>query len=89
MPHLKDTLVLLGVTATAVGDRFSTPYDQVLPGVEILATGVSNLVDGSGLVRDPTVRRLDAVAEGVLVALAPVAFSFCPMAVASVLYLLA
>lgn len=88
-PRLKDRLVLLGVTATAVGDRFSTPFDQILPGVEVLATGVANLVDGSGLVRDPTVRRLDAVAAVILVALALVAFSFCPMAVASVLYLLA
>lgn len=85
---VKDRLVLLGVTATGVGDRFSTPFDQILPGVEVLATGVSNLLDGSALIRDGTVRRVDAAA-GVLITVAGMAAAaFLPLAVASILFVL-
>jgi hypothetical protein len=29
---------MVGPTATGIGDRFSTPFDRVMPGVEIFAT---------------------------------------------------
>ncbi|MCM2472310.1 adenylate/guanylate cyclase domain-containing protein [Rhizobium sp. CG5] len=83
---LKNRLVLLGVTATGVGDRFSTPFDPILPGVEVLATGVSNLIDGSALVRDRTVRRIDA-ATAMLITLVGVAVvAFLPLAGASMVF---
>ena len=39
----KGRLVLLGGTATGLGDKFNTPFDSYLPGVEILATAIANL----------------------------------------------
>ena len=41
-----------GVTVTGGGDVFATPFDPVLPGVEVIATAISHLVTGDGLVRD-------------------------------------
>ena len=61
-PLLEGRLVVLGASATAVGDRFGTPFDRVLPGVEVLATGIANLLEGSGLIRDTAVRQADAAA---------------------------
>jgi adenylate cyclase len=63
---LAGRLAVLGVTATAVGDTFPTPFDPVTPGVEILANGIANLLDGTGLLRNGRVRRADAAAALVL-----------------------
>lgn len=84
--NLKDRVVLLGVTATGVGDRFTTPFDQILPGVEVLATGVSNLIDGSALVRDATVRRIDAATAMLLTLSGVAAVAFLPLATASMAF---
>jgi adenylate cyclase len=40
---LAGRLVLIGSTATGLGDEFNTPFDSALPGVEILATAIANL----------------------------------------------
>ncbi|TDQ78929.1 adenylate cyclase [Dongia mobilis] len=48
---LAGRIVLIGGTATALGDDFVTPFDPALPGVEILATAVANLMDDSFLRR--------------------------------------
>lgn len=40
---LAGRLVLLGGTATGLGDEFNTPFDSALRGVEILATAIANL----------------------------------------------
>ena len=61
-------VAVIGVTATAVGDTFPTPFDPVTPGVEILANGIANLLDGTGLVRDGRVRHVDAAAAVLLAA---------------------
>ncbi len=58
---LAGRVVVLGTTALGSGDRFATPFDADVPGVEVLATAVGNLVTGTGLVRDESVRRIDAV----------------------------
>jgi adenylate cyclase len=50
----------LGATAVGVGDTFATPFDRVVPGVEIFATGISNLLAGDGLVRTALIRSIDA-----------------------------
>jgi adenylate cyclase len=84
---LEGRLVLLGATATAIGDRFSTPFDPVLPGVEVLATGIANLLDGSGLVRTSEIRRIDAGVTLALVAGGIFAVSFLPLAAGSALFL--
>jgi len=85
---LAGRMVVLGVTATAVGDRFSTPFDPVMPGVEIQATAIANLLDGKPLVRDAQTRMLDSAAALVLTLLGMLAVILLPLAPASVFYLL-
>jgi adenylate cyclase len=63
---VRDRIVLIGATAVSTGDTFATPYDPVLPGVEVLATAVAHLTSGAGLIRDINTRWLDAVAATVL-----------------------
>ncbi|WP_436398840.1 CHASE2 domain-containing protein [Roseobacter sp. S98] len=57
---LQDRMVVLGYTASGVGDRFPTPFDDSTPGVEIIATAVSQLIGGPGLQRPENLRRWDA-----------------------------
>ena len=64
------SLVLIGATATGAGDAFATPYDARLPGVEVLATAIANLMDGTALRRDMTVRWVDIGATVALTAIA-------------------
>ena len=56
---LKGRIVVVGFTATAVGDRFATAFDEQTPGAEIIATAIAQLTGSSGLRRDPRVRRID------------------------------
>ena len=86
--RLKDRLVVLGVTATAVGDRFNTPFDPVMPGVEVQATGIANLMDGSSLVRSVDTRTLDGSAALIVTLLGILAVVFLPLAQASLFYIL-
>ena len=51
--HLKDKIILVGVTAKAVGDVRVTPLDSAHPGVEINATIVENLIHKHFLSRPP------------------------------------
>src|SRR5207248_1257767 len=53
-------VVILGATATGVGDKFATPFDSSVPGAEVLATAVSNLLAGDALVRTEAIRKIDA-----------------------------
>lgn len=57
---LSGKVVVLGYSASAMGDRFSTPFDDSTPGVEIIATAISQLTGGPTLRRDAQVRRWDA-----------------------------
>ncbi|AXI54312.1 adenylate/guanylate cyclase domain-containing protein [Sulfitobacter sp. JL08] len=57
--RLSGKMVVLGLTGTGLGDRFPTPFDGNTPGVELIATAISQLLGGPGLVRDDTVRRVD------------------------------
>ena len=91
---LRNRIVVLGATATAVGDTFNSPFDRVLPGVEVLATGIANLVDGPVLRRDGLIRRIDAgvtltlaLAGILLVGLLPLTLSMSSMGVLLVAWL--
>lgn len=84
---LRGRLAVLGVTATAVGDRFATPFDPVMPGVEIQATGIANLIDGSALLRTSTLRRTDVAAALTITLLGVAAIAFLPLAPAVFSYL--
>jgi len=59
---LRDRVVVIGATVTGGGDVFPTPFDPILPGVEVLATAISHLVEGDGLVRDWRARTVDGAA---------------------------
>jgi adenylate cyclase len=59
---VRDRIVIIGTTLTGGGDTFSTPFDRVTPGVEIVATAIGHLISGDGLRRDRTTRTIDAAA---------------------------
>ncbi len=56
---IKDRIVVIGTTVTASGDVFPTPFDSVLPGVEVIATAITHLIAGDGIVRNRNVRFVD------------------------------
>jgi adenylate cyclase len=56
---IKDHVVVVGATVTGGGDVFPTPFDPVLPGVEVISTAVTHLMAGDGLLRNQMVRRID------------------------------
>lgn len=66
---LRNRVVVIGATVTGGGDVFHTPFDSVLPGVEVISTAVLHLLAGDGPVRDRGVRVVDAGIAVVLVVL--------------------
>jgi adenylate cyclase len=66
---IEGRVVVIGATVTGGGDVFPTPFDPVLPGVEVIATAVTQLMAGDGLVRTLGTRRVDAAVAVVLPAL--------------------
>jgi adenylate cyclase len=58
--EVRGQIVVLGATAAGAGDSFATPFDRAMPGVEILATAINNLLAGDALVRNGFTRRVDA-----------------------------
>lgn len=73
--------VFLGVTATGLGDRFPTPFDPDLPGVEVMATAVSQLVDGELLRRDDMIRRIDVMSAVLLAMICVVPALLLPLSI--------
>lgn len=61
--ELAGKAVIMGYTATAFGDRFPSPFDESVPGVEIMATAVSQMLGGETLRRDATTRGVDVAAS--------------------------
>jgi adenylate cyclase len=72
-PDLAGKAVVVGATAIGSGDSFPTPFSAVVPGVEVLATAVGNLIAGDALLRTGASRWIDAGAAVVL-ALAAIGF---------------
>jgi adenylate cyclase len=58
---VRDRIIVIGATVTGGGDVFSTPFDPVTPGVEIIATAIAHLMTGDGILRDRSTRAIDAV----------------------------
>ena len=56
---IEDRIVVIGSTVTGSGDVFPTPFDPVLPGVEVISTAILHLVAGDGEVRNREVRLAD------------------------------
>ena len=72
-------VVLIGATALGSGDTFATPFDPVLPGVEVLATATAHLRHADGLVRDPRIRKLDAGAAVAMAGLTALGLALLPL----------
>ena len=59
--HIRQRIVVVGATVTGGGDFFPTPFDPVMPGVEVVATAITHLMAGDGMLRDQLVRLVDAI----------------------------
>ena len=59
-------VVVIGATVAGGGDVFPTPFDPILPGVEVMSTAITHLIAGDGMVRDSRTRQADA---GIAIAL--------------------
>ncbi|MGD0289887.1 MAG: adenylate/guanylate cyclase domain-containing protein [Candidatus Binataceae bacterium] len=66
---LKDRIVLVGMTAHALGDRFVTPVGADFPGVEIQANATDNVLVGDFLLHDGPLWDMEQWA-GVLIGIA-------------------
>lgn len=64
--RLAGRVVVIGATVIGSGDVFPTPFDPVLPGVEVISTAISHLVAGDGPVRNSSTRFADAAVSVVL-----------------------
>jgi adenylate cyclase len=64
---IRDRIVVIGAAVSGGGDFFSSPFDRLLPGVEVMSTAITHLVAGDGPLRDRSVR----VADGVIAVLLP------------------
>ncbi|MFK7764963.1 MAG: CHASE2 domain-containing protein [Roseobacter sp.] len=58
---LSGKLVVLGFSAAATGDRFATPFGPSVPGMEVIATAISQLAGGISLRLDGTTRIWDVL----------------------------
>lgn len=58
---IEGRVVVIGSTVTGGGDVFPTPFDPVLPGVEVMSTAITRLISGDNIVRDGNVRSFDAL----------------------------
>ncbi len=58
---IENRIVVLGTTVTGGGDFFSTPFEPVMPGVEVVSTAIAQLVSGDTVRRDRTVRIVDGL----------------------------
>ncbi|TIX89075.1 adenylate/guanylate cyclase domain-containing protein [Rhizobium sp. P44RR-XXIV] len=56
---IRDHIVVIGATVTGGGDVFPTPFDPVLPGVEVISTSITHLIARDGLIRDHGIRYID------------------------------
>ena len=64
---IRNRIVVLGAAVSGGGDFFSTPFDRLLPGVEVISTAIDHLVAGDGPLQDESVR----IADGVVAVLLP------------------
>ncbi|MGH6705036.1 MAG: adenylate/guanylate cyclase domain-containing protein [Bradyrhizobium sp.] len=65
---IRNRIVVVGATVTGGGDFFPTPFESVMPGVEVISTAIAHLMAGDGVVRDRSVR----IADGMVAVALPV-----------------
>ncbi|WP_035663496.1 CHASE2 domain-containing protein [Bradyrhizobium sp. Ec3.3] len=59
---IENRIVVIGASVSGGGDFFPTPFDALMPGVEVVSTAITHLVAGDGIVRDRKVHVADAFA---------------------------
>jgi adenylate cyclase len=59
---VENRIVVIGASVAGGSDFFPTPFDSLMPGVEVISTAITHLVAGDGIVRDRKVRMADAIA---------------------------
>src|SRR6202789_3131272 len=64
---IRNRIVVVGSTVTGGGDFFPTPFEPLMPGVEVLSTAIAQLMTGDGLSRDRSVR----IADGIVTVMLP------------------
>jgi adenylate cyclase len=64
---IRNRIVVVGATVTGGGDFFATPFEPLMPGVEVLSTAIAQLMTGEGLLRDRSVR----IADGMVAVMLP------------------
>lgn len=59
---IENRIVVIGASVAGGGDFYPTPFDSLMPGVEVVSTAITHLVAGDGIVRDYRVHVADALA---------------------------
>ncbi|MGY4287634.1 adenylate cyclase [Bradyrhizobium sp. LM2.7] len=59
---IENRIVVIGAAVAGGGDFYPTPFDSLMPGVEVVSTVITHLVAGDGIVRDHKVHIADALA---------------------------
>ncbi|MGY4461773.1 adenylate cyclase [Bradyrhizobium sp. LB13.1] len=58
---IENRIVVIGASVAGGGDFYPTPFDSLMPGVEVVSTAITHLVAGDGIVRDRKVHIADAL----------------------------
>ncbi|WP_245316972.1 CHASE2 domain-containing protein, partial [Bradyrhizobium manausense] len=58
---VENRIVVIGAAVAGGGDFFPTPFDSLMPGVEVISTAITHLVAGDSIVRDRKVHIADAL----------------------------
>lgn len=58
---IENRIVVIGASVAGGGDFYPTPFDSLMPGVEVISTAITHLVAGDGITRDRKVRLADAL----------------------------
>jgi adenylate cyclase len=59
---IENRIVVIGAAVAGGGDFYPTPFDSLMPGVEVVSTAITHLVAGDSILRDHKVRIADALA---------------------------
>ena len=58
---IENRIVVIGASVAGGGDFFPTPFDSLMPGVEVISTAITHLVAGDSVVRNRKVHVADAL----------------------------
>ncbi|MBR0826857.1 adenylate/guanylate cyclase domain-containing protein [Bradyrhizobium manausense] len=58
---IQNRVVVIGAAVAGGGDFFPTPFDSLMPGVEVISTAITHLMAGDGILHDRKVRITEAI----------------------------